>query len=357
MGWFAHSGSGPGKGDWQGLKAHLLGAAVRAAEMGRPLGLERAAYMAGLFHDLGKYDPEFQRRLEGADIRVEHSNAGARILRDITSGDDKAMAQIIGYAILGHHAGLPDRRNETDGSFDVRIERPLKIDPVWNEEIGADVSELVPRMMRDLPKDRAVRAFAVSFMGRMLFSCLVDADYFDTEQVLRLARQGSARQGDGRRWAFSSTGSPAASTRASPASARPRVASTGCAPTSLPCAAGRAGKARPVHPDGADRRRQDARLARLRPRPCPPARPFAHHLRHPLHRSADRNQTSSTRRCPKAVASLAGARIETPRGLFVEDRAARRKAPQAEGTGSQARGFLTSAPPAVGEGDPARRRE
>lgn len=182
MDWFAHSGSGPGKGDWQGLKEHLLGVAVRAAEMGRPPGLERAAYMAGLFHDLGKYDPEFQRLLEGADIRVEHSNAGARILRHITSGDDKAMAQIIGYAILGHHAGLPDRRNETDGSLDVRIERPLKIDPVWKEEIGGDTSGLVPRMMRDLPKGRAARDFAVSFMGRMLFSCLVDADYLDTEQ-------------------------------------------------------------------------------------------------------------------------------------------------------------------------------
>ncbi|MEO3388752.1 CRISPR-associated helicase Cas3' [Mesorhizobium sp. CAU 1741] len=182
MRWYAHSGSGADKGDWQGLKDHLLAVARLAGEMGRPIGVERAAYIAGLFHDLGKYDPVFQRRLEGADISVEHSNAGAQILRQITSGDDRAMAEIIGYAILGHHVGLPDRRNDTDAAFDTRIERPLQIEPAWRDEIGEDVSNLVPPMMHDLPKDRVKRDFAISVIGRMIFSCLVDADFRDTER-------------------------------------------------------------------------------------------------------------------------------------------------------------------------------
>lgn len=197
MGWYAHSGNDPHKRDWQGLKQHLLNVAILAAELGRPFGLERVAYIAGLFHDLGKYDPDFQRRLEGADIRVEHSSAGARILREITTGDDKAMAQIIGYAILGHHAGLPDRHNATDDSFDVRIDRPLRIDDAWRQEIVEEASDLVPRMMRDLPKDKAARDFAVSFIGRMIFSCLVDADFRDTESYY--ASLGAVR-GD-RDWA------------------------------------------------------------------------------------------------------------------------------------------------------------
>ncbi len=328
MDWFAHSGSGPGKGDRQGLKEHLLGVAVRAAEMGRPLGLERAAYMAGLFHDLGKYDPEFQRRLEGADIRVEHSNAGARILRDITSGDDKAMAQIIGYAILGHHAGLSDRRNETDGSFDVRIGRPLKIDPVWKEEIGDDVSELVPRMMRDLPKDRAACDFAVSFMGRMLFSCLVDADYLDTEQFYA----SLGRVQPDRKW-------PALGDHPSLRCARRRLRRAQGRPRPdacrhpCPCAAGareKPGLFTLTVPTGGGKT-----LALLG---------FA----------LDHARLRGHSRIIYAI-PFTGARIETLRGLFVEDRAARRKAPQAEGT--RQRGFLTSAPPAVGGGDPARRRE
>ena len=181
MGWYAHSGSGPDKQDWQGLKEHLVAVAEMAGAFGRLLGLERMAYIAGLFHDLGKYDPDFQRKLDGLKIDVEHSAAGAHILRQITSGLDKGMAEIIGYAILGHHSGLPDRRNTTEGSFDVRIERPLKIDPAWKAEIGEEVSGLVPAMMNDFPKDKAAYDFAVSFMGRMIFSCLVDADYLDTE--------------------------------------------------------------------------------------------------------------------------------------------------------------------------------
>lgn len=182
MGWYAHSGTGPHKGDWQGLKEHVLGVATLAAAMGRPMGLERAAFVAGLFHDLGKYNSEFQRRLEGADIKVDHSTAGAQILQQMVSGDDRAIAQIIGYSILGHHVGLPDRSGEADGSFDRRMERPLQLDEAWRQEITEDVSGLVPQLMRNLPKDRKELEFAVAFMGRMIFSCLVDADYLDTER-------------------------------------------------------------------------------------------------------------------------------------------------------------------------------
>ncbi|MGQ3213408.1 MAG: hypothetical protein ACT6T2_20130 [Shinella sp.] len=41
--------------------------------MAEPLGLEKAACLAGLFHDLGKYTADFQKRLTGADVRVDHS--------------------------------------------------------------------------------------------------------------------------------------------------------------------------------------------------------------------------------------------------------------------------------------------
>ena len=46
-----------------------------AAGFARPFGLDKAAFAAGLFHDLGKYDSAFQRRLEGAE-------AAARDRRD-----------------------------------------------------------------------------------------------------------------------------------------------------------------------------------------------------------------------------------------------------------------------------------
>jgi len=181
MDFYAHSGRGPGKSDWQTLKEHLIAVARMAGEKARPFGLERAAFIAGLFHDLGKYNPAFQRRLDGAREAVDHSTAGAQVLRDLAKGSDAAMAQVIGYGILGHHAGLPDRL-DGPGTFDHRMKQPQAIDPAWMDELQAEISGLVPEMIQRFPADRVGHAFSWAFMGRMLFSALVDADFADTEK-------------------------------------------------------------------------------------------------------------------------------------------------------------------------------
>ncbi|MCK9910826.1 hypothetical protein MXD81_16885, partial [Microbacteriaceae bacterium K1510] len=90
------------------------------------------------------------------------------------------MAQCIAYGILGHHAGLPDRLGP--GGFDDRIERfqrdPLRgIDAIWREELKPDATALFPRRFEEV-QERAHFQFA--FMTRMIFSCLVDADFKDT---------------------------------------------------------------------------------------------------------------------------------------------------------------------------------
>ena len=182
MDWHAHSGSDGGKADWQGLRDHLVAVAQAASEMAEPFGLARGAFIAGLLHDLGKYHLDFQRRLEGEDVRIDHSTAGAQILMREAPPGDRLMAELVSYAILGHHAGLPDRRNEADACFDRRMERPLAIDPAWREELAPDLTGLSPDMFKRLPKDPRGRDFALSFMGRIIFSCLVDADFKDTER-------------------------------------------------------------------------------------------------------------------------------------------------------------------------------
>ncbi|MFC3074229.1 CRISPR-associated helicase Cas3', partial [Shinella pollutisoli] len=134
-----------------------------------------------LFHDLGKYSPAFQQRLDGATEPVDHSTAGAQVLRDLAGGSDAAMAQVIGYCILGHHAGLPDRL-DGPGTFDHRMKQPQAIDPAWMDELQAEIAGLAPDMVQRFPTDRAGHAFSWAFMGRMLFSALVDADFADTER-------------------------------------------------------------------------------------------------------------------------------------------------------------------------------
>ncbi|MEF3193592.1 MAG: CRISPR-associated endonuclease Cas3'', partial [Halothiobacillaceae bacterium] len=108
------------KGDWRpphDLAEHLAGVAKLAACFARAIG-EDWARLAGLWHDLGKYRPGFQRyirnqsgferenaHIEGEGQRVEHSAAGAVHAID-TLGD--IHGRLLAYLIAGHHTGLPD---------------------------------------------------------------------------------------------------------------------------------------------------------------------------------------------------------------------------------------------------------
>ncbi len=179
MPYYAHSGRADDQTDWQSLKEHLEQVAVLAASMAEPLGLKKAAFLAGLFHDLGKYTAEFQNRLTGMDVWVDHSTAGAwHMQQAVKSGQDRFIAELIAYAILGHHAGLPDRRGR-ESALTERIAgfKSGSLYKVWETEINADFSGLMPGFSWE--KERL--SFQMAFCGRMLFSCLVDADFKDTE--------------------------------------------------------------------------------------------------------------------------------------------------------------------------------
>lgn len=181
----AHSGTPNDKSDWQSLADHSKAVARLAAEFAKPMGLEKAAYITGLFHDLGKYNPEFQRRLEGADIRVDHSTAGAALLKSLIPATQRGMDQIIGYCILGHHAGLPDKNNEFAHCFERRIEafeaKPPQLVDVWKSELAPDLTGLMSPTVVNAIQGNPYQCFDLSVVVRFLFSCLVDADFKDTE--------------------------------------------------------------------------------------------------------------------------------------------------------------------------------
>jgi hypothetical protein len=67
---------------WQPLEAHLVAVADRAAEFATTFGVPEWARLAGLWHDLGKYHPDFQQMLRDVAAgkpkgRVDHATAGA----------------------------------------------------------------------------------------------------------------------------------------------------------------------------------------------------------------------------------------------------------------------------------------
>lgn len=177
---YAHSTEREDRSDWQFLADHLRAVAELAGERGSKFGARKAAELAGWLHDLGKYSEAFQSYIAGRGGSVDHSTAGAcEAIKRSGAGMDKLIAELVAYAIAGHHAGLPDRRG-TSASLDTRVtERKIPaLDLTWIGDVEADFQSLLPPNLA-LDRDRA--AFQLAFLGRMIFSCLVDADFLDTE--------------------------------------------------------------------------------------------------------------------------------------------------------------------------------
>lgn len=179
MNHYAHSGNPNDRSDWQPLDEHLQATAALAATRAAPFGLQAAAHMAGLFHDFGKYDPAFDRVLCGEKLRVDHSTAGAALLAAKAPAGMRRWAEVIAYAILGHHAGLPDRR-KADSSMERRLDSFR--DPIAPQISAAAAPDFaaVARELEGKMRPGSAR-FDVSVAARMVFSCLVDADFRDTE--------------------------------------------------------------------------------------------------------------------------------------------------------------------------------
>lgn len=192
---FAHvHGDGSGRAPHL-LEEHLREVARLAAESAAPFGGETWAFLAGLWHDLGKYRPAFQAKLLAADgvdahvengLRVTHSNAGALHAMKMLG---PAKGRVLAFLIAGHHAGLADFET-ADGaaaSLKARLESPDSA-----QEYREALAQAVPA---DILAPRAVQAPATGKDGfalwlRMLFSCLVDADFLDTERFFDPAKAG-----------------------------------------------------------------------------------------------------------------------------------------------------------------------
>ncbi|MCI9158556.1 MAG: CRISPR-associated helicase Cas3' [Lawsonibacter sp.] len=159
----------------QTLQDHLEGAADLCAGFAAAFGAEGQGRLAGLAHDLGKYSAAFQRRLGGSTERVDHATAGA--------AECCKLEQICSaFAVAGHHGGLPDGGGQGDHweerTFWGRMRRAAlgKLEPyeAWRDEIELP---LVPQpAFSSQPEEM--------FFTRMLYSCLVDADFLDTETFM-----------------------------------------------------------------------------------------------------------------------------------------------------------------------------
>jgi CRISPR-associated endonuclease/helicase Cas3 len=169
------------------LEEHLRAVAQLADQFASVFGSGDWAHLAGLWHDLGKYRPAFQHyirsasgydpdaHIETARGKVDHSTAGALYACKQLGLEGRVLA----YLIAGHHAGLPDWQSAEAGrkALAQRLEQQPLLDETLAQPIPVTILEASPPTSRPNGTDHALWI-------RMLFSCLVDADFLDTESFM-----------------------------------------------------------------------------------------------------------------------------------------------------------------------------
>ena len=170
------------------VETHLRQVAQLASKFAEDFGGASWAYAAGIAHDIGKFSPAFQRRILHDGPKVDHSTAGAAELSGYAAG-------MLSYCVAGHHGGLPNGGTILDdggtllGRLNAAERNAIPDYSSYREKITLSCPE-APRYSI-APKDSESGAFSVSFMTRMVFSCLVDADFLCTEAFMNNAeRQG-----------------------------------------------------------------------------------------------------------------------------------------------------------------------
>lgn len=161
-------------GDYHSLAAHLTGVAALAMELAEKFGAGTPGYWAGRWHDLGKYNPEFQQYLFDAEAGKrrrgpDHKAAGVSIAA--------TYGEFLAPLLEGHHGGLRDN-GDFRAWFREKLEDRRTAEAV--EIARSYVPDLIPQESLVLPPGIET-PHHLEFFLRMLFSALVDADFLDTE--------------------------------------------------------------------------------------------------------------------------------------------------------------------------------
>lgn len=172
------------------LEEHLRAVADLAGEFASIFGHSDWGRLAGLWHDLGKYSSDFQSyiargsgfdpeaHIEGGKGRVNHSSAGALHAVEKLGG----KGRLLSYLIAGHHAGLPDWHSTEHAlaSLSQRLAEGQHLQAISSVTISDEV--LHPAI--NLVSKPLGGETGLALWLRMLFSCLVDGDFLDTEKFM-----------------------------------------------------------------------------------------------------------------------------------------------------------------------------
>jgi CRISPR-associated endonuclease/helicase Cas3 len=193
-------------GEWdepQDLEEHIRGVAALAESFASAFGNGDWGRVAGLWHDLGKYKPDFQKYIrkasgyendsgdEGGPGKVDHSIVGALWANRPCAEIAPDMGKVLGYLIAGHHAGLPDWAHEIGigGALKTRLGEKGHLEAALEGEpprdlLEAELPSSAPVGFAPSEGNDGILAEQMHLWVRMLYSCLVDADFLDTEAYM-----------------------------------------------------------------------------------------------------------------------------------------------------------------------------
>lgn len=176
----AHTKGPGGKEDF--LLDHLKDVAEMAKAFAHDFGSGALAYWLGLFHDIGKMNPDFQNYLTAMEEnrdhpKVPHAAWGAAFMYYYWwHTKKKDFWKEFSLPLSGHHAGL-----DAQSLASQKFSHFLKEKPQSLKAMGVALTELQKYLMES-PSFTIAEDTNREMKIRMLFSALVDADYLATER-------------------------------------------------------------------------------------------------------------------------------------------------------------------------------
>lgn len=167
------------------LREHLLQTAHRAGDFASVFGYREWGRLCGLWHDLGKYSQAFQNKLKAAAGDQAHLEARAKVNHSTAGGlyavrKFAKAGRLLAYIVAGHHAGLPDW--EADATGRAALSHRLLEEELLTAALANNISPDI--LDQPFPSEKPAGRDP-AFWLRMLFSCVVDADFLDTEEFFQ----------------------------------------------------------------------------------------------------------------------------------------------------------------------------